>query len=93
MPYVMPKLHPSRFYSMSAKQKSKKAEKYPFSSKSTSTGAGSSSIFKQSVNPNDWDTGKGRVAGRTDQAKLVNNFIEAIRVQGSPEVQRAHSAQ
>ena len=35
--------------------------------------------LKQSVNPNDWDTGKGRVAGRTDQAKLVNNFIEAVR--------------
>jgi site-specific recombinase XerD len=35
--------------------------------------------LKQSVNPGDWDSGKGRVAGRNDQAKLVNEYIDAVR--------------
>jgi site-specific recombinase XerD len=35
--------------------------------------------LRQSVNPNDWDSGKGRVAGRNDQAKLVNEYIDAVR--------------
>ncbi|MEY4203818.1 MAG: hypothetical protein RL013_1521, partial [Bacteroidota bacterium] len=35
--------------------------------------------LKRSVNPNDWDSGKSRVAGRNDQAKLVNEYIDAVR--------------
>ena len=35
--------------------------------------------LKRSVNPNDWDSTKGKVSGRSDQARVVNEYIEAVR--------------
>ena len=35
--------------------------------------------LKRSVNPEDWDSTIGKVAGRTDQAKVVNDYIEAVK--------------
>jgi len=35
--------------------------------------------LKRSVNPEDWDSGKGRMAGRSDQSRIVNEYIEAVK--------------
>ena len=35
--------------------------------------------LRRSVNPVDWDSAKGRVGGKSDQAKVVNEYIEAVK--------------
>ena len=35
--------------------------------------------LRRSVHPNDWDSAKGKVGGKSDQARLVNDYIEAVK--------------
>lgn len=35
--------------------------------------------LRRSVNPSDWDSAKGKVGGRTDQARVTNDYIEAVK--------------
>ena len=61
-----------------SKTKLKKNGEAPVLMKININGARTVVNLKRSVNPDQWDSAKGRVAGRTQDAKIFNDYIEAV---------------
>lgn len=61
-----------------SKTKLKKNGEAPVLMKININGSRTVVNLKRSVNPAHWDTAKGRMTGRSQDAKIFNDYIEAV---------------